>query len=155
LLKLFVTNHLPHKTATMLRKFMLSSANRSRYILQARSSTSSAESAGVDLNVYHEESDKKLEELSDQLEEALEDRFDKGADVSLNNGVLTVVIDDQNTYVINKQTPNRQLWLSSPVSGPRRFDFVSGKWLDKGDKIELSSLLNDELAKLLKKKDNS
>jgi frataxin len=26
------------------------------------------------------------------------------------------------TYVINKQTPNRQVWLSSPVSGPFRYD---------------------------------
>ena len=27
------------------------------------------------------------------------------------------------TYVINKQSPNRQIWLSSPISGPSRFDF--------------------------------
>ena len=27
------------------------------------------------------------------------------------------------TYVINKQSPNRQIWLSSPVSGPKRYDF--------------------------------
>ena len=27
--------------------------------------------------------------------------------------------------MINKQRPNKQIWLSSPVSGPKRFDFVS------------------------------
>lgn len=26
--------------------------------------------------------------------------------------------------MINKQRPNKQIWLSSPVSGPKRFDFV-------------------------------
>jgi frataxin len=31
----------------------------------------------------------------------------------------------QGTYVINKQRPNKQIWLSSPVSGPKRYDFVS------------------------------
>lgn len=39
-------------------------------------------------------------------------------------GVLTVYIDGKGTWVINKQPPNRQIWLSSPVSGPRRFDWV-------------------------------
>lgn len=134
----------------MLRKLILNSAVRFRPTPRANNSTSSAESAGLELNVYHEASDKELDELSDKLEEALEDRFDKGADVCLNNGVLTVVIDDHNTYVINKQTPNRQLWLSSPISGPRRFDLVQGKWVDKGDKIELHTLINNELAQLLK-----
>lgn len=28
------------------------------------------------------------------------------------------------TYVINKQPPNKQIWLSSPVSGPKRYDYV-------------------------------
>ena len=37
-------------------------------------------------------------------------------------GVLTMVLDGGNTYVLNKQRPNRQVWLSSPVSGPRRFE---------------------------------
>jgi frataxin len=26
--------------------------------------------------------------------------------------------------VINKQPPNRQVWLSSPISGPKRYDYV-------------------------------
>lgn len=28
---------------------------------------------------------------------------------------MTVRLGDLGTYVLNKQTPNRQLWLSSPV----------------------------------------
>ena len=30
-------------------------------------------------------------------------------------GVLTVKLGQRGTYVINKQVPNRQIWMSSPV----------------------------------------
>jgi frataxin len=33
----------------------------------------------------------------------------------LQDGVLTIRLGDKGTYVINKQTPNRQLWFSSPI----------------------------------------
>lgn len=42
-------------------------------------------------------------------------------DVSYSMGVLTLHVSPKiGTYVINKQTPNRQIWLSSPLSGPKR-----------------------------------
>ncbi len=28
------------------------------------------------------------------------------------------------TYVLNKQPPNKQIWISSPISGPKRYDWV-------------------------------
>lgn len=37
-------------------------------------------------------------------------------DLNYSDGVMTLKLKDQSTYVINKQTPNRQIWLSSPVS---------------------------------------
>ena len=39
-------------------------------------------------------------------------------------GVLTLVLPPHGTYVLNKQPPNKQIWLSSPVSGPKRYDWV-------------------------------
>lgn len=42
----------------------------------------------------------------------------------LQAGVLTFVFPDIGTYVINKQPPNKQIWLSSPISGPKRYDYV-------------------------------
>lgn len=53
------------------------------------------------------------------------------------------------TYVINRQTPNRQLWLSSPTSGPKRYDFVDDSWIYKHDGVSLHQLLQDELSKAL------
>lgn len=39
-------------------------------------------------------------------------------------GVLNVTFPAIGTYVINKQPPNKQIWLSSPLSGPKRYDYV-------------------------------
>ncbi|CAI8038468.1 Frataxin, mitochondrial [Geodia barretti] len=53
------------------------------------------------------------------------------------------------TYVINKQTPNRQIWLSSPVSGPKRYDVIGGQWVYSHDGVVLHDLLSEELSRLL------
>lgn len=69
-------------------------------------------------------------------------------------GVLTVQVEGKGTWVINKQPPNKQIWLSSPVSGPRRFDWIgedgnegNGAWvcLREGDEVGLGELLRREL----------
>jgi frataxin len=39
-------------------------------------------------------------------------------------GVLTLHFPPIGTYVLNKQPPNKQIWLSSPISGPKRYDWV-------------------------------
>jgi len=65
-------------------------------------------------------------------------------------GVLTVNLGPgRGTWVINKQRPNRQLWWSSPVSGPKRFAFERGAWRNTRDPdVTLVRLLADELAKV-------
>ena len=40
-------------------------------------------------------------------------------------GVLTLSTP-HGTYVLNKQPHNKQIWLSSPISGPKRYDWVLG-----------------------------
>ena len=52
---------------------------------------------------------------------------------------------DYGTYVINKQTPNAQIWLSSPQTGPKRYDFVNDRWIYKHDDSNLHKLLSQEL----------
>ena len=71
---------------------------------------------------------------------------------------------------MNKQPPNKQIWLSSPVSGPKRFDWVlptsniqqyekqdtedvddggddgqGGKWVYLRDNSALTKLLHEEV----------
>jgi len=71
------------------------------------------------------------------------------ADVTLANGVLNVLIPGHGTYVINKQSPNRQIWLSSPLSGPYRYDFDSDKqtWIYRHSGQSLHDLLEQEVGK--------
>ena len=38
-------------------------------------------------------------------------------------GVLTMSFPPHGTWVLNKQTPNQQIWWSSPISGPRRYEY--------------------------------
>ncbi|EGX48093.1 hypothetical protein AOL_s00081g89 [Orbilia oligospora ATCC 24927] len=85
-----------------------------------------------------------MDEIFTKLEELAED--DKGLDVEFSAGVLT--LDTPNgTYVINKQPPNKQIWLSSPISGPKRYDWIEEerKWVYSRDKSTLSSLLAEEV----------
>ncbi|KAI0216669.1 Mitochondrial matrix iron chaperone [Massospora cicadina] len=63
------------------------------------------------------------------------------------SGVLTLSLGELGTYVINKQPPNCQIWLSSPISGPKRYDFdvSSGQWVYHRDGTTLTQLLENEL----------
>uniref|UniRef100_A0A1E1X0Q1 ferroxidase n=1 Tax=Amblyomma aureolatum TaxID=187763 RepID=A0A1E1X0Q1_9ACAR len=94
-----------------------------------------------------------LESLAEKFDEVIEDLCDvPEADLALSDGVLTVHLGRKyGTYVINKQTPNRQIWLSSPISGPKRYDFIGNKWVYKHDGVSLRDLLENEISSLLKK----
>ena len=62
------------------------------------------------------------------------------------DGVLNIEMKDGRAYVINKQAPNMQIWLSSPLSGPQRFEYEldSEQWLQIRSKEELVTLLEKE-----------
>lgn len=81
-------------------------------------------------------------------------QLDPAYDVSMSMGVLTVHVGSAvGTYVINKQTPNKQIWLSSPVSGPKRYDRVeNGQWVYKHDGKTLHDLLTDEFRNIYSNK---
>ncbi|CAG8712546.1 14775_t:CDS:2 [Acaulospora morrowiae] len=66
-------------------------------------------------------------------------------------GVLTLKCGVSGTYVINKQPPNKQIWLSSPISGPKRYDYDPQKkrWVYNRDSTTLDEILNEELSLIL------
>lgn len=108
-------------------------------------------SSKLDSFKYEKIVDETLEKLTDEFDRLLgSEDFSGEFDTSLNNGVLNVVIEGVGTYVINKQSTNQQIWLSSPISGPKRYDYVSGKWIYLHDGISLEDLLNQELSKIMK-----
>lgn len=51
-----------------------------------------------------------------------EEMLGDDADCSATDKILRIN-HNSNSIVINTQTPNRQLWYSSTVSGPQRFDY--------------------------------
>lgn len=112
-----------------------------------RSLSSDAE---LSSNDYEEIVDETLESLTDAFEILLE-KHKLSSDVTYSNGVLTVELDKYGTYVINKQTPNKQIWLSSPFTGPKRYDFLNRTWIYKHDGISLHDLLNKEISKIFPK----
>lgn len=77
--------------------------------------------------------------------EALED-----ADITISDGVLTIKLPDGGQFVINRQEPLRQIWLSSP-EGPARFDHdtATGHWRHEHSGEELVSMLNGILSRRL------
>ncbi|BGP57698.1 hypothetical protein JCM8202_005482 [Rhodotorula sphaerocarpa] len=102
---------------------------------------------------YHDVADKTMDRLTEYLEETVEalpgDISDY--DVEYSSGVLTVRLGDRGTYVLNKQPPNKQIWLSSPISGPKRYDWDQDHrvWFYHRDGDLLHDLLNRELRELL------
>ncbi|KZV52180.1 frataxin, mitochondrial [Dorcoceras hygrometricum] len=65
---------------------------------------------------YHKLANSTIHDLLEKLEEYGDSVEIDGYDVDYGNEVLTLKLGSLGTYVINKQTPNRQIWMSSPVS---------------------------------------
>ncbi|CAL1534482.1 unnamed protein product [Lymnaea stagnalis] len=92
------------------------------------------------------------EETLDSLSEYFEDfpeteQCNDDYDCAYGNGVLTLHLGStEGTYVLNKQTPNKQIWLSSPLSGPKRFDYYQGQWVYLRDGTGLHKLLEEEIS---------
>jgi len=118
--------------------------------------TKVTEPTEISIEEYHEISDAYLDNIVAKLEQLQEARDD--VDVEFSAGVLTLTFPPNGTYVINKQPPNKQIWLSSPISGPKRYDYVvlgegqhekegggSGGWIYLRDGSSLSELLSKEV----------
>ncbi|KAK9498985.1 hypothetical protein O3M35_003511 [Rhynocoris fuscipes] len=100
-------------------------------------------------NEFERICEETLESLCETLEILIEKYPElKGCDITFGDGVLTVSLGNHGTYVINRQTPNKQIWLSSPKSGPKRYDYFIDKktWIYKHDNVALHTLLQNELS---------
>ncbi len=82
----------------------------------------------MDETLYHTIADATLMHCFDQLEDA----FEAGTldDMELTDGVLSLLTESGKTFILSKQTPLRELWLASPVSGGLHFayDEAAQRW---------------------------
>ena len=108
---------------------------------------------GIELSEarFHEVSEQTLESIMNLLA-PLESELDDDVDISYSQGVLNMNLGKHGFWVINKQTPNRQLWWSSPLSGPRRYEFhdTGGggrieEWKGTADQKDMLGLLISEI----------
>ncbi|GMI74784.1 hypothetical protein HRI_001147700 [Hibiscus trionum] len=99
---------------------------------------------------FHGIANSTIHDLQEKLEEYGDIVELDGFDVDYGNEVLTLKLGALGTYVMNKQTPNRQIWLSSPISGPSRFDWDHNAqtWVYRRTKANLLKLLESELGQL-------
>ena len=85
----------------------------------------------------------QFESLADRtlarLQAAIEDA-EGDLDADLVGGILTIETESGAKYLLNRHGPNRQLWLSSPVSGAWHFAWSdeSQAWLSTrgGERLE-------------------
>ena len=88
-----------------------------------------------------------LQTIYDQLEDNLSDYLH----AELDDGVLTITLETESEYVINRHLPKRQVWMSSPLSGGTHFNYdeKTGKWVSSRDtSLSLRELLAAELRQI-------
>ncbi|NQU59196.1 MAG: iron donor protein CyaY [Rhodospirillales bacterium] len=98
----------------------------------------------IDSKAFEIHAEKVLHDLFEQIDDALGDVMD----VDLEGGILTIELGGGGQYVINKQAPNMEIWMSSPLSGAKHFYFDEEKnvWMDTRAGGELFDLLSSEMA---------
>ncbi len=78
------------------------------------------------------------------------------SELSLSQGVLVFQLAGK-SWVLIKQAPNRQLWWSSPLSGPRRYEYMPDiqeltQTRDEERKSSSSNMVKIEAKRLLDSK---
>lgn len=96
-------------------------------------------------NIFYNLADGYLDSLFNKLDSCEKVNFDN---LEYSQGVLNFTILKNKHYVLNLQRPNKQIWLSSPISGPQRYEYDENtkEWINVRDKVtKISSLINDEI----------
>ncbi|MBT4934037.1 MAG: iron donor protein CyaY [Rhodospirillaceae bacterium] len=97
----------------------------------------------LDSKAFEIQAEKTLHDIFEQIDDALGDVMD----VDLEAGILTIELENGSQYVINKQAPNQEIWLSSPLSGAKHFYFDEHQdtWIDTRAGEKLNDLLSNEM----------
>lgn len=79
--------------------------------------------------------------LFEHIETALDD-YD--FDCEMAGNVLTITADDGTQIIVNRHTPNQELWIAAK-SGGYHFAHKNGAWLATRDQREFFAVLNEAL----------
>lgn len=96
----------------------------------------------LDESRFHAIADQTLSGLLTDVEDTAGDVLD----IDEQGGILTIELDSGAQYIVNKNAPLRQIWLSSPQSGAWHFDWDGETWVStRHDGTTLTGLLAEEL----------
>ncbi|KAF4339995.1 regulator of mitochondrial iron homeostasis [Fusarium beomiforme] len=158
--RLSTRSRIPQKcfstTVSNKRGIMPDTENPAKPLNEAEEIHQSPVVAEITEQEYHELADEYLDNVVGKFEELQDQRED--VDVDFSAGVLSINWPDKGTYIINKQPPNKQIWLSSPISGPKRYDWcligegqnekegtAVGDWIYVRDGSSLNQVFSEEL----------
>ena len=111
----------------------------------------------LDAQIYHKVADETMQLLLTQLEKFADLNPKLDMDVECAAGVLELDIDHgKSRFVLNKQAPNLQLWLSSPIRGPLRYDFDTkdAVWYNNRDRHLLLPCFAEDIEQITNEKFN-
>lgn len=133
----------------LLKKISYEHVNRILFVFSRKYSSD------LTIRKYHQLADNTIERILYALEQMQQDYPEKTIEVEYSQGVLTLDLGHHGTYVLNKQPPNKQIWVSSPISGPKRYDWIpskdekDGKWIYLRDNGILEDLFKSELKEII------
>jgi CyaY protein len=78
-----------------------------------------------------------------RIESSLED--EDALEIDLESGILTLTCDDGSKVIVNRQTPNREIWVAAR-SGGFHFALRDGQWRDTRGAGELFESLSRIIA---------
>lgn len=85
---------------------------------------------------FHQRVDLVLEAIENALEQV-----DADIDSEINAGILTLEFTNRSKVIVNRQTPNREIWVAAK-SGGFHFHFDGAVWRDTRTNESLESLLS-------------
>ena len=95
-----------------------------------------------------------LDPIMDEMTTTLQDEEEYEVESS-GDGVMNIKCGSQGTFVVSRQTPARQLWLSSPVSGPWHYQYCPDNneivWKCTKQSLSFYNRLSKELSHVLKR----
>ncbi len=83
---------------------------------------------------------RRVDALLDALEEAV-DAVDADIDSEKTGGILTLTFADRSKVIVNRQTPNREIWVAAK-SGGFHFRYDGAVWRDTRSGDQLDALLS-------------
>jgi iron-sulfur cluster assembly protein CyaY len=87
----------------------------------------------------------EFNELADAVFKRIEQAVDASeadVDYTLNGGVLELEFDDGSKIIVNRHTPNREIWLAAK-SGGFHYAWRDGQWTSQRDGSELFGRLGE------------